>query len=298
MQSRITLKQKFLMALALTVFLLVGCKTETQMTKTAPEGLDKLGIVTVVSREDGSGTRSAFAQMLDFDDAANTLQSDRTTENAIIVRSTDEVIAKVAESSSAIGYISMGASGSLNNGKILRVDEKEPSQENVNKGKYPLSRSFYLAYSGKLDELQRDFLSYVRGKGQTIVAQSYVAIGKSQNFLSNQANGTLKIHGSTSVGPLMEQLAAEYMRYNTHARIVVVQSDSTQGLTDAMQGKCNFAMSSRDLKDYEKELLDYNIIAKDGIEVIVNADNPLKNISAETLRAIYTGDITRWDELK
>ena len=143
----------------------------------------------------------------------------------------------------------------------------------------------------------RIFLTYVKGKGQDIVSESFVPVAKSSTFLSNQAEGELVIHGSTSAAALLEQLSDEYCQINPHAKITVEQSDSTEGLNDAMQGKCDFAMASRELKDYEKELLNYEMIAKDGIEVIVNKENPLEDLSMKELEEIYTGTVSAWQEL-
>lgn len=286
-----------LAALAAAALMAVGCGTDQTAAGEQTEGLEELGAVTVVAREDGSGTRTAFAQIVGLDEGTSSGSPDATTDSAVIADSTDAVIELVCRDTAAIGYISMGASDRLNGGKALRVNGQEATAENVEKGSYPMSRTFYLAYSGELSDLEQDFLSYVKGKGQEIVAQSFVAVGKSSTFLSDQSEGTLEIHGSTSAGELLEELAAEYMQLNAHAQITVVQSDSTTGLNDAMQGKCSFAMASRELKDYEKELLDYTAIAKDGIEVIVHADNPLANISTDELAAIYAGEITEWGEL-
>lgn len=182
---------------------------------------------------------------------------------------------------------------SRENVKTLTV-EGQTSEESK---KYPLSRDFYLAYIGTLNELELDFLTYVHGAGQEIVAKNYGTVAKSSTFLSNQAEGEILIEGSTSVAPLMEQLAEAYEKINTHATITVIATDSTQGLTQAMAGKCDFAMSSRNLKDYEKELLDYESIARDNIVVIVEKENPMTDILLSELKEIYTGGITAWEEL-
>lgn len=75
------------------------------------------------------------------------------------------------------------------------------------------------------------------------------------------------------------------------------QTDSSDGIRQTMQGKCDLGMSSRDLKDNEKEILDYESIARDEIAVIVNKENPLEDISMEQLEKIYTGKITEWQKL-
>ena len=164
------------------------------------------------------------------------------------------------------------------------------TQASLEEKSYPLSRTFYLAYSGQLSELEQDFLSYVHGAGQDIVAEAYIPVAKSSSFLSNKAKGTLKIGGSTSVAPLIANLANAYMKINSNAKIIVQSSDSSDGLTKAMSGEFDFGMSSRDLKDYEA-------IAEDDIAVIVNAENPLEDITLEELKNVFTGMFVKWEEL-
>lgn len=273
-----------------------GCGTTTQsMQKT--EGLDALGVVQVISREEGSGTRSAFAQLVGFDGSTAEGKPDGTTDTAQIAVSAQEVIAQVRSNLNAVGYISMGSLTGLDREKVLDVNHAAGTLANLKGGDYPLSRPFCLAWIGTLSDLEQDFLTYVTGKGQTIVSQSYVPAKNSTTFLSGQQTGTITIHGSTSAAPLLQELAAEYMSINPHATIVVTASDSTTGLNDAMQGICDFGMASRELKDYEKELLTYQVIAQDGIAVIVNAQNPLSDVTIEELKGIFTGSIVSWDDI-
>ncbi|MGN0377263.1 MAG: substrate-binding domain-containing protein [Suilimivivens sp.] len=272
---------------------LIGCGNSSQQEENvAVEGLDELGEITVVSREEGSGTRSTFAQLLDFQDNEEE-KTDLTTENAIIAVASEDVIDVVESDRSGIGYLSLGTQG-LEKVKVLSVNGVTAD---VNDSKYPLSRAFYLAYGGKLTELEQDFLIYVHGAGQEIIGKSYTQVAKSSTFLSNQAKGTITIGGSSSVYPLMKELAENYMAINPNAEITVSRSDSTDGLTGAMNGTYDLGMSSRELKDYEKELLDYEMIARDGIAVIVNRENPLTDISSEQLKEIYTGEEKEWGNL-
>ena len=160
-----------------------------------------------------------------------------------------------------------------------------------------MGRNFYLVYSGKMTDLESDFLSYVQGAGQKIVAEYAEPVHKETSFLSMKPEGTIRIGGSTSVAGMMEELSASYMELNPNADIEVVETDSANGLTGTMDGTYDLGMSSRDLKDYEKELLEYVVIAKDEIQVIVNKDNPLTNIASSDLKKIYTGQIQDWKEL-
>ncbi|MDD2978394.1 MAG: substrate-binding domain-containing protein [Hespellia sp.] len=291
------IRKKWLALLAICAVVgTTGCTNNGKTDTVANvEGLDKLGNVQVISREDGSGTRSTFAELAGFAAAKknDVAASDETTKDAQIAKNAEEVIAAVQKNESAVGYVSKGALDDDSGVKTLSVNGASADGSS----KYPLSRSFYLAYSGELNDAEQDFLTYVRGAGQSIVEESYGTVGKSSTFLSNQAGGTITISGSTSVAPLMEELADAYMQLNTNVQITVEESDSSQGLTKAMSGECNFGMASRELKDYESELLDYEAIAKDDIAVIVNEGNPLGDISLDVLRKIYIGDIKSWEEL-
>lgn len=273
-----------------------GCGASAQSLGQV-EGLNTLGAVQVVSREEGSGTRSAFAELLGFDDSEDETKPDRTTDTAVIAEDAESVIEAVRADESAIGYISMGSLDALEDETVLAVDGAAGTRENVKKKDYTLSRPFVLAWSGDLSDLEEDFLTYVTGNGQEIVSESYVSVNDSVSFLSGQYAGTITISGSTSAAPLLEELAAKYMEINPHAVIEVTASDSTSGLNDAMQGRCDLGAASRELKDYEEELLDYEVIAYDGIAVIVNGANPLTEVTSAELADLFTGTITNWEEI-
>ena len=272
-------KCSILLGLLLMVTLIGGC------AKNADDpDMKGMGTITVCSREEGSGTREVFSKTLGlFDDSTG---RDEITEDALKEESGDKVIEAVSEDESAIGYVSLGLLDS-SKGKVhtVTVDGKS------------LNRNFYLAYSGKLSELEKDFLTYVEGKGQEIVGENYQTVKKTTTFLSGKPKGTIKIGGSSSVASLMQELSDAYMQINPNAEITVVTTDSTNGLTGAMSGIYDLGMASRELKDYEKELLDYDVIAKDEVAVIVQKDNPLKNISSQDLKKIYSGEMKEWKEL-
>lgn len=269
-----------------------GCSKQAADTKQKVEGLDKLGQIGVISREEGSGTRGTFAQLAGF--VQENTDKDQTVKDAKIADDTASVLNMVGSDRSAIGYGSAGIMVSDSQVKVLSVGGVEPGKNNAG---YPLSRSFYLVWSGKLNDVEDDFMRYIRGAGQEIVSQSYTAVGKQSSFLSLKPKGKITVAGSTSVGPLLECLAEEYMKLNPKAVITVKQTDSSDGIRQTMQGKCDLGMSSRDLKDNEKEILDYESIARDEIAVIVNKENPLEDISLEQLEKIYTGKIKEWQKL-
>ncbi|MGN0415748.1 MAG: substrate-binding domain-containing protein [Agathobacter sp.] len=263
---------------------LAGCTKTAGNQTTADAGLGDLGEIIVVSREEGSGTRAVFAEGLGFTDSST--GRDKTTEGAVVADNTQKVLEAVAGNPSAVGYVSAAA---------LKQETADVHTVTVD-GKN-LERNFYLTYSGKLSELETDFLSYVQGAGQKIVAEYAQPVDKETSFLSMKPKGTLRIGGSTSVAGMMKELADTYMKINSNADIEVVETDSTNGLTGAMDGTYDLGMSSRDLKDYEKELLEETVIARDEIQVIVNKDNPLTNVTSQDLKKIYTGQTLEWKEL-
>ena len=279
------MKLRHIAVLAMTVLCLAGCSDAAKMQTVSGAGLEQLGSITVVTREEGSGTREVFAESVGFYDAST--GRDRTLDSAELAQSGNDVIDIVSSEKSAIGYVSLGALDDENSKELhtVTVDGKS------------LDRKFYLAYSGGLSDLEQDFLAYVKGAGQELVGENFTVVNKTTSFLSLKPSGSLRIGGSTSVSGLMQELAQAYMKYNPNASIEVVETDSTNGLTGAMSGIYDLGMSSRELKDYEKELLKYEAIAKDEIAVIVNKDNSLENISSEDLKAVYTGEITNWKEL-
>ncbi|MDD4371856.1 MAG: substrate-binding domain-containing protein [Anaerostipes sp.] len=283
-----------------TVVGLCACGKDSTNNQQTMNGLDKLGSVKIVSREEGSGTRTTFADLVGLGEMSNsTDNSDDTTKKAHVVDNAEKVVEYVGNNKNVIGYVPSGEILKNQNEKIkaINVNGKKATSENIAKGKYDLSRSFYLTYTGKLRDVERDFISYIQGKGQETVGKNFVPIGKPRSFLSDKSSGTITIHGSTSMSGLLEELAKQYMKLNTNAKIKVEVSDSTSGLNDAMKGICDFGMSSRELKDYEKELLNYETIAKDGITVIVNKDNPVTNLSTKQLKALYKGSLTKWNDL-
>lgn len=267
----------------LSILILTGCG----QTKAQKPDLSSLGEIHPVAREDGSGTRAQFEELVGTAEEG----ADRTAS------STEDVLAAVEEDPSAIGYVAMSALSEEEDVRILTVDGVTPSAQTVRNQKYPLSRKYYLAWLGDPSDLEQEFLIYVKGAGQKIVAQEAVPVGKETSFLSLQPSGTLRITGSTSMAPMIRSLAEEYRTYNPGASIEVTESDSSQGITDAMQGRADIAMASRDLKDYEKEILSDEGIAMDAIVIIVNRENPLQDLESTELKEIYDGTIGEWADL-
>lgn len=292
------MKRWWMLVAVCVVMTLTACASEKTVKEV--EGLSEMGEISVITREKGSGTRTVFADLTGLREKSSGREyQDLIREDVDTAKSSDEVLRKVGETKGGIGYVSYGSLGDqLSEVKLLDLGGVKLSEENIASGKYDLSRSFYLAHSEKLKEAEQDFLNYVAGVGQDIVAEEFVPVGKSEIFLTERPKGTVKVHGSTSMAPLLKKLAEGYMEENPNAVVEVEASDSEQGVLDLLKGECDFAMVSRELEYYEKEVFNYERIAKDGIGIVVNRENPLENIHMEQLKAIYGGELSEWSELE
>lgn len=276
--------------------LVTGCGSNQGKTEKSTEAQ---GIISVVSREDGSGTRGAFVELTGVEEKdADGNKVDHTTTDAVIANSTDVVLNNVAGDSNAIGYVSMGA---LNDTvKAVKVDGVEATTDNVKAGTYKVSRPFNIAVSNKtsLSDAAQDFYNFIMSaEGQQIVEENkYIKIDDNASaFSSNNASGKVVVAGSSSVTPVMEKLAEQYQSINANVTIEVQQSDSTTGMTSAMEGTCDIGMASRELSDEEAGKLTATAIALDGIAIIVNSDNEVSDLTMEQIKKIYIGEITDWN---
>lgn len=250
--------------------------------------------ITVITREDGSGTRSAFVELTGVEADGE----DQTTEEAVVANQTEAVITQVSGDPAAIGYISLG---SLNDTvKALKVEGVEATPENVKNGTYTVARPFYIATKGEATGVAADFISFIMSKqGQEIVSDGYIAVNDAAaDFAGTQPEGKIVVAGSSSVTPVMEKLQEAYLELNPNATIEIQQTDSSAGMTAAIDGTCDIGMASRELKDSELAELTPTQIAMDGIAVIVNQDNALDDITMDQIRQIYTGEVTDWADVQ
>ncbi len=267
-----------------------------ESSEASAEGTSASGPITVISREDGSGTRGAFVELLGVEDEDG---NDMTTVSAEISNSTEVVIQSVAGNTGAIGYISLGSlDGTV---KGVKIDGVGPTAENVASGDYTVSRPFNVATKGELqNEAAQDFMNYIMSaEGQAVVEEAgYIPVEGAETFTSTSPSGSVTISGSSSVSPLMEKLKEAYEAVNPNVSIELQTSDSTTGMTNAINGMCDIGMASRELKQEELDqgLLN-TVIATDGIAIIVNNDSPIEELTSEQVRDIYLGSITDWSEL-
>lgn len=253
--------------------------------------------ISVVTREEGSGTRDAFTELTGVLVKDGDNKTDNTTTSAVTINSTEAVITNVKDNEAAIGYISLG---SLNDTvKALKIGGVEATADNVKSGDYAVSRPFNIAYKGELSDVAQDFVDYIMSSdGQKIVSDNgYVTVSENAAYSGKKPSGKISVAGSSSVSPVMEKLKEAYLKVNTNAEIELQTSDSTAGMTGAKEGTCDIGMASRELKDSESAALTATPIALDGIAVIVNPQNPTDDMSTEDIKDIFTGTKTMWSEI-
>lgn len=285
----------YFLAAACIAGVIGGCGSTSGSGSSDPSKWQEMGEVIPITRENGSGTRSSFAEALGLN-IEGVDDQDEITESAQTETSGEDMLRAVAGEKNGIGYVTYSTDLQEGDGaKEITIDGQKAEDETIEEDSYPLTRTLYLAHTSEDKDLETDFINYVTGKGQETVSEFFVPIGGKEVFLSNQASGTLKIHGSTTLAPVIEQLADDYEKENSNAQIEVEVSDSSKGITDVLTGKCDIAMVSRQLYQYETEVLEAEAVAKDGIRVIVNEENPTEDISMDTLEKIYTGKISKWE---
>lgn len=297
-----TVKNKVLFgALAVCVafacMFLAGCSSNSGDSESSDSGES----VNVVSREDGSGTRGAFVELFGVEqEDENGETVDMTTESASITNSTAVMMTTVAGDANAIGYISLG---SLDDSvKAVKIDGAEATVDNVKSGDYKVSRPFNVVTNSntELSDVAQDFMNFILSSdGQAVVAEEgYIPLDGGEAYTASNLSGTVTVAGSSSVTPVMEKLAEAYQALNPDVTIEVNQSDSTTGVTSAIEGACDLGMASRDLKDSEtSEGAQATVIATDGIAVIVNPESAVEDLTSDQVKQIFTGEITSWSEI-
>lgn len=266
-----------------------------------------------ITREMGSGTRSAFVDIFDIKAQRGGKKVDAISQNAEVTNSTGVMILSVSNAKNAIGYISLG---SLNERvKALKIDGVAPSVANVGNKSYKIVRPFNVAFKrDSKNALIADFLSFTQSKNavQIIQKAGYIALpSDNQNapksaktspqsdYKSQNLQGKLVIAGSSSITPLMEKLQEAYIALNPRAEVEILQSDSTMGINATTENIADIAMVSRELTSGEiARGLVVQVLAMDALVVIVNKQNALENLRADAIKQIFLGQITKWSELK
>ena len=280
-EEKIIMKKKIATILTAAV---IGATAFTTIVSAAS------GDITVVSREDGSGTRGAFVELFGIEEEKDGEKVDMTTDEASVTNSTSVMMTTVAGDENAIGYISLGSLDDTV--KAVKIDGVEATVDNVSNDSYKIARPFNILTSDKESDAAKDFVNYIMSSdGQKIVEDNgYIkeAADAKAYEAADGVSGKVVVAGSSSVTPVMEKLAEGYEAVNKDVTVEVQQSDSTTGI----------GMASRDLKDEEKDLgLTATVIARDGIAVIVNKDNDVDELTSDQVKAVYTGETTTWEDL-
>lgn len=288
----------FGLMMTLAASMLAGCGGSGEPA--ADESVAAGGPITVVSREDGSGTRGAFIELFGIEEKNDAGEKiDLTTDMAEITNSTAVMMTTVAGNTNAIGYVSLG---SLDDSvKVLSIDGVEATVENIKNGTYSVARPFNIATGKEVSEAAQDFINFILSdEGQAVVEENgYISQGSTGAFESTMVEGKVIVAGSSSVTPVMEKLKEAYLAINTNASIEVQQSDSTTGMTSAIEGMCDIGMASRELKDSELEAgLTPTVITMDGIAVVVNHNNAVNGLESAQVKDIFTGAVTDWSEVQ
>lgn len=278
--------------------------TTTEESASSDSGSDASapsGTISVLSREEGSGTRSAFVELFGVEEEnADGEKVDNTTVDAQVTNSTAVMMTGVAQDPQAIGYISLG---SLDDSvKALKVDGAEATADNVKNGTYKVSRPFNIVTNDDISDVAQDFVDYILSSdGQAVVEEDgYIAVDDAaEAYAGTSPEGTVVVAGSSSVSPVMEKLKEGYEAVNPNASIEIQTSDSTTGVESTISGICDIGMASRALKDTEtSEGVTGTQIAIDGIAVIVNNENSMTDITSDQVKQIYTGEVTNWEDLQ
>lgn len=279
---------KLTLAAGLIIGILTGCGSKGGDT------------ITVLTREEGSGTRGAFIELLGIEKKdADGKKTDRTIAGAETTNSTSVMITTVEGNKNAIGYISLGSLDE-NKVKALRIDGAAATADNVKSGEYKVSRPFNLAAKGDVSDIADDFIKFILSEnGQTVIEErGYISQGNSGKYTASNKSGKITVGGSSSIAPVMEKLKEAYIALNPDVQIEIQQNDSTSGMTGTIDGIYDIGMASREVKESEKESgLVPTVIALDGIAVIVNKNNETEEITADEIMKIYTGEITSWSEI-
>lgn len=293
------MKKKKIVAFMITAIMAITAMTGCGTAKESKGGFDSASEISILSREEGSGTRGAFVELFGIEQKNEAGEKvDYTTEEASITKSTSVMMSSVAGNEYAIGYVSLG---SLNDTvKALKVDGAEATEENIKAGTYKVCRPFNIATKGDVSPVAQDFIDFILStEGQAVISENgYISLDGVSSYQGNKPTGEVIVAGSSSITSVMQKLKEAYKKVNPGAEVKIQESDSSTGMRDTISGSCDIGMASRELKDSElAEGLKPTVIATDGIAVIVNHANTIEDISSEQVRAVYMGEVFTWDEV-
>lgn len=255
--------------------------------------------ISVVAREDGSGTKSAFMEIIGLKGKAD-------VSGVIIATGTAGVLAEVRSNPLAVAYESLGYV--TDDVKMLKVDGVEPTVENIKNGTYKIARPLNVVYQEATvaDGVCKAYLEFLQSADaqKIITEKGYVSTndGAQEYKIQSGLTGKIGISGSTSLQPLMIELAKKFESLQSGVTVSVSGGGSGTGYKNAKEGVSEFGMISETFNSEKADNCTSYEVAKDGIAVIVNKANTNDNIALDTLKNIYNceaGDsaVTKWDQV-
>ncbi|MCL2098970.1 MAG: substrate-binding domain-containing protein [Oscillospiraceae bacterium] len=256
--------------------------------------------ITVIAREDGSGTKSAFMEIIG-------LRGKADPAGVIIQSGTAAVLAEVKGNTTAIAYESLGYVTS--DVKALKIDGTEATAANIKSGAYKIARPLSVVYKKETlnNEAAMAFFTFLQSSdAQQIIGSDYVSVSdNAEPYTINGAlSGVIDVSGSTSLQPLMIEFEEAFKLLQPNITVNVSGGGSGTGYNNAEEGVSDFGMISEVFDPVARETpsLVHYIVAMDGIAVIVHKDNPLDNVTMEQLAGIYdeeagTNAVTVWNQL-
>jgi len=278
---------------------LAGCNGDSTVGNPSNSSATS-GQITIITREDGSGTRGAFVEIVDITEGGN----DNITMEAVVAPGTSVMMTNVAENPLAIGYASTGVALGDSRVKVLSIGGVEPTVENMLSGTYVIQRPFIIGYSTSagLSVLAQDFVDFIFStQGQDVVAgRGYVPFSPdgATQYTASRLSGNIVVNGSSSVYSLMQHLSEAYRDLNPNVRVDIHGAGTGHGIGAVRDGLADIAMSSRDLRESELEFLSPLTIAIDGIAVIVHPSNTIGGLTIEQVRSIFLGEVQRWEDAR
>ncbi len=286
--------KKFLIAVSLVIAL-----AATNAVCRGNAEFDASRNISITAREDGSGTKTAFMEIIGLKGKAD-------PASVIIQTGTAGVLAEVKSNPAAIAYESLGYVTS--EVKMLKIDGVEATIANIKSGAYKISRPLSVLYKQENlnNAVNNAFLTFMKSSdAQSIISNGgYVSVvdGAAAYTINASLSGSIDVSGSTSLQPLMIELAAAFEKLQPNVKVNVSGGGSGTGYQNADNGVSAFGMISEEFGQAKAPSCTYYTVCKDGIAVIVNNANPLENISMTQLKTVYdvdagSNEIKTWNAL-
>ena len=290
----------------LSLFILVACDDDNLQNTTNQSESKYMEEIAVVSREEGSGARGAFEELIGVnqeDDDSDAMRSD-----VIIAQGNGQVLRTVQETANGITYIAYASfAGAGDTLRGLRVNGVEPTTANMLSGAFPLVREFnfvYLPEVREANEIVNAFITFASSAEGTQRLSSLGAVVDVDNAVAfdyasfGALSGTLTFGGSTSTEATALALIEEFQTFFPNVSISYDPTGSGAGIRGAIEGDLDLGFASREIRASEiEEGLSFVTYCLDGLVIVVNQTNDLTDITTVQLQAIWTGELTHWNEL-